>query len=180
MTTPTGNRWVDQDTGKVANPDNIQTDLAGHSQKQKYGPLVTGEGNPPEKTSPTSEPSPTSQGQAGSPITAGDAGTLIQGNEGEVEVEDGDELPDVGRPKLGTGIVDRPDHIAAENAEIEQAKLDIRELNRQATKGDKSTQKAAKAALEQIAVAEYGRPDGGREPLKRILARYGYANPKNR
>jgi len=176
MTSPTGNRWVNQDTKEVANPDNIQTDLAGNMHKQKYGPLVTGEGEPPKQ--PTAASTPT--GQAGEPITAGDAGTVIDGLEGEVEVE-GDELPEIDRPKLGTAVEQPSTSDLAASAEataaIEQAKLDIRELNRQATKGDKATQRAAMAALKQIAKDEYGREDGGREPLKRILARYGFANP---
>jgi len=169
MTSPTGNRWVDQDTGKLANEGNIQTDLAGHGQKAKYGPLVTGEGNPPAKPAE----SPTTAGQAGSPITATDAGTAIEGAEGEVEVQEG-ELPEIERPVLGTGVTQQT---AEATAAIEKAKLEIRELNRQATKSDPATKRAATAALKQIAKDEYGRKDGGREPLKRILARYGFANP---
>ena len=117
-------------------------------------------------------------GSVGSPITAGDAGAVIAGNEGEVEVE-GDELPEVGRPKLGVAVQPAGDLAAAAVATeaIERAKIEIRELNRQATKGDKQTQRAATAALKQIAKDEYGREDGGRDPLKRILARYGFANP---
>lgn len=176
MTTPTGNRWVDQDTGKVANEDNIQTDLAGNMHKQKYGPLVTGEGAPPTPAEPTTPPT----GQAGAPITTGDAGTVIGGLEGEVEVE-GEDLPEIGRPQFGAAV-EQPSTsdlgvAAAATEAIEKAKLEIRELNRQATKGDKATQRAATAALKQIAKDEYGRADGGRDPLKRILARYGFANP---
>lgn len=177
MTAPTGNRWVNQDTGEIANPDNIQTDLPGHSKKVKYGPLVTGEGEEPTPAAPSSKPT----GTAGTDVEQDGVGELtapLPGEEGEQEVTD---LPEIEGRKLGPSLEPSTAeaNLAAANAQLEQAKLTIRELNRQATapKGDKTTRKAAATALEEMAKQEYGRADGGRDPVKRILARYGYGNP---
>lgn len=186
MTAPTGNRWVDQDklaeTGdpskSIANVDNIQTDLPGHSKKVKYGPLVTGiwpEGQGPKPgEQPSSPPAGVEpQGVVGQVIP-------FPGEQGEEEVE-GDELPELEGRKVGPAIEQpRPTPAnVAETAAIEQAKLSIRELNRELKdpKSAKPVKSAADAALKGIAQQEYARPDGGREPVKRILSRYGYGNP---
>lgn len=188
MTAPTGNRWVDQDklaaTGdpskSIANVDNIQTDLPGHSKKVKYGPMVTGEW--PEGQGPKSDVQPSSQAVGAEP--QGIVGQVIPfpGEQGEEEVAD-DELPELEGRKVGPAIEQpRPQAQAnpAETAAIEQTKLSIRELNRELkdAKSAKPVKLAAAAALQGIAEQEYARPDGGREPVKRILARYGYGNPK--
>lgn len=102
----------------------------------------------------------------------------MPGEEGEVEVT---EPPEIEGRKLGPSIEPstKEANLAAENAVLEQTKLTIRELNRQMTgpKVDKTVKKATDAALKELAKQEYGREDGGREPIKRILSRYGYGNP---
>jgi hypothetical protein len=189
VTAPTGNRWVDQDklaaTGdpskSIANVDNIQTDLPGHSKKVKYGPMVTGDW--PEGQGPKPDVQPSTSQAAGAELAQGVVGQVIPfpGEQGEEEVQD-DELPELEGRKVGPAIEQaRPTPAnAAETAAIEQTKLSIRELNRDLTnaKSAKPVKLAAAAALKGIAEQEYARPDGGRDPVKRILARYGYGNPK--
>lgn len=126
-------------------------------------------------------PSPKPTGTAGTDVEQDGVGELtapLPGEEGEQEVTD---LPEIEGRKLGPSVEPSTAeaNLAAANAQLEQAKLTIRELNRQATapKGDKTTRKAAATALEEMAKQEYGRADGGRDPVKRILARYGYGNP---
>jgi len=166
MSEPTGNRWVNQDTGEIANKDNIQTDLPGNPGKVKYGPSVTGQGDAPVAvTAPISElkwddtPGPVMMGSLATP----DATT---------------ELPEIEGRKLGSAVLDQG--AIAQNAEIEQLKLDVRNLRRIVTdkkKGTPEARAAAEARLGQIATTEYGRPDGGREPIKRALSAAGFGNP---
>jgi hypothetical protein len=150
MTSPTGNRWVNQDTKDVANPDNIQTDLPGNPGKVKYGPAVTGEGEPPQPT------------EVGVPVAG--VPDVMARDEGMIEPS-----------KLGPLDQGKTE----QNAEIEQAKLDIRNYRRVLAdpKGTKAAKAAAEAQLGQIAAKEYARADGGRDPVKRALARAGFANP---
>jgi hypothetical protein len=146
----------------------------------KYGPQVLADSPAGAPSTPPSAPT-----DAGTPI-AGEAGTPTEplpGDEGEVEVEG--ELPEIEGRKLGPELEpssSTADAIAAANRDLERQKLTIRELNRQATnkQTDKTVQKAAQVALADIATQEYGRADGGRDPIKRILARYGYANPNKK
>ena len=154
MTSPTGNRWVNQDTGELANKDNVQTDLPGNPAKIKYGPSVTGAGEPPAEL-PVGAELPGAAQEA-----EHEALVNVMVNEGR---------------KLGP--LDQGQSV--QNAELEQAKLDIRNYRRVAVdpKSAKDAQAAAKARLGQIAAAEYAREDGGRGPVKAALARAGFANP---
>lgn len=183
MTAPTGNRWVDQDklaeTGdpaqSIANPDNIQTDLPGHGQKVKYGPLVTENGDPPATTAVKPGPG------VGQPIMPFEETTDPAGEERELEPgEQGEhEVLDEGR-KLGPAVTAQdPVRLAQEQAGLQLLKEQIRGLNKTFTapKTVAAERRVAKAALESLAKAEYARPDGGRSPVKTILARYGFGNP---
>jgi len=168
MSEPTGNRWVNQDTGEIANKDNIQTDLPGNPGKVKYGPSVTGQGDAPVAvTAPVVIPQPGDAlaWPAGEPM-----GSLVTPDATT-------ELPEIEGRKLGPAVLDQG--ATAQNAEIEQLKLDVRNLRRASTdtKGTRETRAAADAELGQIAMREYGRPDGGRGPIKRALSAAGFGNP---
>lgn len=49
----TGNRWVNQDTGQIANPGNVQSDMATVPMAQKFGPAVLGDASAPVSDSPS-------------------------------------------------------------------------------------------------------------------------------
>jgi hypothetical protein len=67
MPEPTGNRWRDPDTGKIANPRNIQADtFKGTNRPNRYGPSVTGTGDEPE-VAVTDQPRPQLEDPAPAP-----------------------------------------------------------------------------------------------------------------
>jgi hypothetical protein len=90
---------------------------------------------------------------------------------------DGAELEDVPQDGRKLGPLDQGK--VEQNAELEQAKLDIRNYRRVMAdpKGEKAAKAAAEAQLGQLAAVEYAREDGGRGPVKAALARAGFANP---
>jgi hypothetical protein len=149
---------VNQDTGEIANPDNIQTDLPGNPAKAKYGPAVTGVGEPPLPSSAAPPPAKAVPVRVGEPLGAFESPDATEFD------EEGTEPAAFETRKLGP--LDQGQKEA--NAELEHPK---------STKAEKA---AAEAQLGQVAAVEYGRPDGGREPIKRALARAGYANPQRK
>jgi len=174
MTSPTGNRWVNQDTGEIANKDNIQTDLPGNPAKAKYGPEVTGEGEPPAATEAPRVPVKSPRVAVGESLGAFEDGEELRDNPAGESIAAAAAVHAESR-KLGP--LDQGKTEA--NAELEQLKLDIRNFRRVAidVKSPKDAVAAAQAQLGQIAAIEYGRQDGGRAPIKAALARAGFANP---
>ena len=125
----------------------------------KYGPAVMGE------TPPVLEPA----GAVGQPV-----GPIV-----DVSPAGGGLAESPGVSVRDEGPIDQG--ARAENLEIDTLKLEIRDFRRVAENPEskKPEVAAAKARLGQLAAVEYGRPDGGRKPIKAALARAGFPNPGN-
>lgn len=185
MTEPTGNRWNDPDTiwdekgklrppqeRKIANPRNLMLDTyqGKDAAKLKYGPAVLN--NPDDEVEEIDK--------AAVSAAAGQVGA-----QAALEGVKTEELTEV-RPSLGTAFQQKeplqeppaPDLPAADGPpfddDYEVVRADIKKLGGKAKQGDP----AATSELNKIAETEYDREDGGRLPIKRLLASYGVGRPQ--
>ena len=162
MPFPTGNRWRDPKTGKIANPRNIDLGVykGKDAAKLKYGPAVGAPGNDPE--------SPRVRGHR------------VKGGPSEVTEEPLEEV----KPVLGTAFRERleqeepeppaPSVPATEDAEAYEALIQqVREYGRRAQQGDAE----ATAELNKLAETEYAR-ESPRMPIVKRLAAFGIKRPK--
>jgi len=162
MTTPTGNVFMDPDTGKPANPRNIQsnTGAQGLAMDKKYGPGVLG---------------PPSEGTPEAMVTHQPESAPVQNPPAE--------LPEISGRAFGPGVGVTPTdpvYLRRQQEDLERTKILVRDYGRILKQKDAgaSAHRDAKAKLALLADKEYARDDGGRPVVKKILATYGVGRPK--
>lgn len=169
----TGNVWNDPDTGKPANPHNVQTEDLAIPTEDKYGPAVLADRDVAEepqeqKTEAEEVARLTTEGQEAQPkeelvdVTDEFMKTTRYGSAFEEDDDEGVPPPP-------------PEEDAAELQQIIQV---MRTLNTQRKAEDKNVAATAERTLEGIATAEYARPGGGRSGVTKRLASYGIKKPK--
>lgn len=157
MTAPTGNQWRDPDTKQIANPGNLQADLTGIPIKDKFGKAILG-----EESSPSSDSTPASSSAIGA-VREGE----------DLTPQEGDEIPEVVN-QMGRAVHEER---TIESELLETDKLRIRTFGREIKSKDAGKRALAETALATEARREYGRPDGGRAQIKKILHGYGFGDP---
>jgi len=153
MTEPTGNVWTDPDTGKPANPDNIQTDMDGSiPMDQKYGPGILDD---------TGDPAPEIEG-----------GATVVDLDGP-----GDDLPDVGELTPAKNPNKEPADVDEDDEELKELISVMRQLNTQKKESSATIVTQATKALEQMMMVESKRAGGPRKAITKRLNAYGIRNP---
>ncbi len=163
MTAPTGNVWMDPDTGKPANPQNVQQDMGtGIPFNRKYGPGVrdTGLGSEVDRQAHRLDRDPVADAAAAELAKSGDASGIVQRKFGSI----------------GSSAGPKPDGAATARgrAQLDDTKITARELGHESVDKKVSPEQRARAriALEQLARNEFGRPDGARKEIVAVLKRY--------
>lgn len=173
MTAPTGNVWNDPDTGKPANPTNVQQDMGtGIPVNRKYGPGVRGTGAGSEV-----DPVAHRMNRAIDDAEAEVVGRL----EGRSAVVEGNIIDRKYGPGTSAMKADGPANARAAQ-DLAITKVSVRDLGHEAQDKKVSPEQRAKAqqGLEQLARNEYARADGGRREIVASLTRFGLGPEKFR